>query len=614
MRRWYEKRIAVLAVVWVCSAWYLAPFVERGWIPHDEGAFAHSAERVLQGELPHRDFVEIYTGGLSYLHAVAFQLFGVRLTSLRFVLLGFALAFVPALYGIASRLVPPGLAGLVTVFGVAWSLPNYFAGVPSWYNLFFATFGTLALLRHLEGGGRVWLVLAGVCGGLSILIKIVGIYFVAAAFLFLVYREQCLSRETASPDAERRTPSFWAFKGLLAFVFIAALVRTFGAGLGLMELALFVAPGASLCVLLLWSEVQDGRGDGHVRARALLRLVVPFALGVAAPLVVFLVPYVLNDAVGDLVRGVFVLPARRVQSASMALPPALTLLTALPYAALLVAAPSLSPGVERAVALALAVALGAVVATAGTHPSIYLAVWFTLRPLTLVATVAACVLLARPLRAGTIGNAQRQALFLLVAGASMVSLVQFPYAFGIYFCYAAPLIATAIVAVVCARPGPRLLHLCVLGFYFVFAMLWLNTGFIRTIGVRYIKDEQVSRLNLERATLRVYAGHKDQYEHLVALVREHAHSAFIYAAPDAPEVYFLTALRNPTRGTYDIFDDAEGRVARILHLIDEKNVRVVVINQRPEFSPPLDAELATGLTARFRHWETVGRFQVGWRD
>jgi hypothetical protein len=609
MWRWYDERRAVLLLVWICCAGSLPIFIERGWIPHDEGAFAHSAERVLQGELPHRDFDEIYTGGLSQLHALGFALFGVRLSSIRLVLLGFALAFVPALYGIAARLVPPLPAGFLTLVGVAWSLPNYFAGVPSWYNLFFATFGTLALLRHLEGGGRGWLVLAGVCGGLSILAKISGVYFVAAALLFLIHREQWLAHE-APGDTADRTWALWTLQVLGAGVFAIALGRAFWWSLGVMELVLFVLPGMALAAFLPWFEVRNGHGAFTARARVLLSLVLPFALGVVAPLVLFMIPYVLTGAMEDLVRGVFILPARRVQSAAMALPAPLTLVAALPYAGLLLA--SVPPRIERALALVLTLALVGVAATAGAHPAVYRAVWYSVRPLVPIGAIAACLILSRSAPATAPDAVARQRLFLLVAVASLVSLVQFPYAFGIYFCYAAPLVVLALAAVVGARPAPRLLHLCVLVFYLAFALLWLNPGYIRGIGLRYIPDGQTARLALERGGLLVYEDRKLEYERLITLVRQHA-GDFIYAAPDAPEIYFLSARRNPTRTIYDIFDQPEGRTARILGLLDAHDVKVAVIHSKPEFSPPLDPELARGLTARFPFAQQVGRFEVRWR-
>jgi 4-amino-4-deoxy-L-arabinose transferase-like glycosyltransferase len=58
--------------------------------------------------------------------------------------------------------------------------------MPSWYNLFFATFGAAALLRYSERGGRGWLVVAGVMGGCSVAVKITGCYYIAACLLYFV--------------------------------------------------------------------------------------------------------------------------------------------------------------------------------------------------------------------------------------------------------------------------------------------------------------------------------------------------------------------------------------------------------------------------------------------
>src|SRR5215831_14141689 len=140
--KFYDLSWIVLIIIWVLSAVYVFRFVDRGWIPHDEGTLAQSAERVLDGELPHRDFDEIYTGGLSFLYAGTFKFLGANLIYIRYVFFAFFLMFVPALYAIALRFASPWLAAAITLLGVVWSVPNYFAGLPSWYNLFFAVLGT----------------------------------------------------------------------------------------------------------------------------------------------------------------------------------------------------------------------------------------------------------------------------------------------------------------------------------------------------------------------------------------------------------------------------------------------------------------------------------------
>ena len=66
-----------LICVMVISGSYLYGKLAYEWIPHDEGLLGQSAHRVLNGELPHHDFQEAYTGGLSYLHAASMSAFGV---------------------------------------------------------------------------------------------------------------------------------------------------------------------------------------------------------------------------------------------------------------------------------------------------------------------------------------------------------------------------------------------------------------------------------------------------------------------------------------------------------------------------------------------------------
>src|SRR5262249_38269089 len=107
-----RKRTLLWGVcLWVASMIYISQFVDRGWIPHDEGLLGQSAERILTGALPPRDSHDFYPGGLSYLPAPPFKLFGPRLISLPWPLLFFFILWVPAVFWIASRFSsPPGAA------------------------------------------------------------------------------------------------------------------------------------------------------------------------------------------------------------------------------------------------------------------------------------------------------------------------------------------------------------------------------------------------------------------------------------------------------------------------------------------------------------------------
>src|SRR5205085_307643 len=155
--------------------------------------------------------------------AAIFKLFGMKLFWLRLFLFAVFIAWVPAVYALAREFLAPWPAAAVTLVGVAWSVPNYPAAMPSWFNLFFASFGTLAVAKYIRRPAVYWLVFAGLCGGLSFLFKSVALYYIAAVLLFFVYREQSLSREPgASP---RRTSIYLAFITTSITIFIIALIK-----------------------------------------------------------------------------------------------------------------------------------------------------------------------------------------------------------------------------------------------------------------------------------------------------------------------------------------------------------------------------------------------------
>src|ERR1043166_8955909 len=76
----------MLVPLWLAAAMFVWRGLFQVWLPWDDGALAHAAERILQGELPHRDFDAVYTGGLEWLHGLSFRLFGTSLHSMRVML------------------------------------------------------------------------------------------------------------------------------------------------------------------------------------------------------------------------------------------------------------------------------------------------------------------------------------------------------------------------------------------------------------------------------------------------------------------------------------------------------------------------------------------------
>ena len=115
--------------------------LDQGWFPHDEGQLGQAAERVLHGELPHRDFDDMYTGGLSFLNAASFHIWGVNSQSMCWMLFAWFVPFVLSIYWLMSRFTRPWAAGLLTTLAAAWSIPMYSAAMPSVVQSVFCNLG-----------------------------------------------------------------------------------------------------------------------------------------------------------------------------------------------------------------------------------------------------------------------------------------------------------------------------------------------------------------------------------------------------------------------------------------------------------------------------------------
>jgi 4-amino-4-deoxy-L-arabinose transferase-like glycosyltransferase len=589
----------------------------RGWVPHDEGAFAQSADRVLHGELPHRDYTEIYTGGLAYLNALAFRYFGENLATLRIVLFAFFFFWVPVFYWIASRLVSDWLAGGITLLAVAWSLPNYSAAVPSWYSLFFATFGLAAVLLYLEKRSSQWLFLAGLFGGLSFLAKSVAIFYVAAVLLFFLFCEQDLSSSESAP--EKRRSLVYTSLLVLAMVMLPLALVILTRPISRVEHSLdFVVPSAMLAAVVVVRESRSAGRPSRERFVTLLKMCIPFVFGFLLPVLLFIFRYVHEGAQSAFLRGVFVLPSKRLFSAFMDPPDIMTTVPSLCLVGMLAMSGWLR-GAAKWILVLLAAILGAYYLVSSGHNVVnYGTAWHAAYWLTpFLAASGAFVLWPRARGTALFpGSIIQQRLFLILSVSSLCALIQFPFSAPIYFCYVAPLVILAGVAVLASFPSiPRPLLAVVFTFFLLFAMIRVTPPFIYATGFYYQADPETHVLNLPRAgKLKVDAESVKIYERLISLIRQHAEAGGIYAAPDCPQIYFLSGHANPTRAQFDFFEDDYGDIQRVLRLVDEQSIRVVVLNTRPSFSAMLPLEVHEALAKRFPKRERIANFEVLWRD
>lgn len=170
-----EELVALLCLALALGADLL--LIRVGLDSQDEGYFVEQATRVVQGQLPYRDFDSLYTPALLYLHAAVFSIFGGSLVvDVRIVGLIGRLLLTVALYLLCRPLVRPAIAvlpALYILFGVD-RLPSTWEPHPGWPSAALTVVAAWAYTRlpTLSGARRIALLVAiGAVAGLVFAFK-----------------------------------------------------------------------------------------------------------------------------------------------------------------------------------------------------------------------------------------------------------------------------------------------------------------------------------------------------------------------------------------------------------------------------------------------------------
>ena len=166
--------MASVGVLFLCAVIYLVLCMDRHVNIHDEGFVLVDAIRILNGEIPHRDFYVLYGPGQFYVLAVLFKCFGTSVLVERAwdtVVRGCSVVLV---FVIVRRVVAPrSVAFLASTASLVW-LGSFGA---YGYPVFPALTAALASLAFLvpalggEGGSAAGMVAAGACAGVVMLFR-----------------------------------------------------------------------------------------------------------------------------------------------------------------------------------------------------------------------------------------------------------------------------------------------------------------------------------------------------------------------------------------------------------------------------------------------------------
>jgi len=454
-----------------------------------------------------------------------------------------------------------------------------------------------------------WVFAAGLAVGLSILAKITGVYLAAAIAVFLAFDS---TFDDGLATATRDQSAVGALLLLLTLVFaVSPLLLAISAHdqnslNSLVTLGLPAGLVAGAISVLIARRLQSG---WRPQARVFGGLIA-LAGGVAVVLVLFSLPYLQVHATGALLRGVILRAQFRLHVRSVAAPgPGLVWLGfSVPLAYACIRGPRDTETRPLWVWTLLGLWILADVAAFSRLPGLFL--WLSVRMLMLpLAILVAWHVLNLSTRTEAPSIRSRQ-LVLVASIAAWCSLVQFPFTYPTYFAYVAPLVIIAAIALaeVNGRVSPTLRAITLAG-YCAFAVIMRP----RIYPARSVEPGPLTALTPPRGGILVAPSDARHYQELVTLLNAHSRSRFTLAAPDLPEVYFLSDLNNPTRSFFESLDYPPTEPSDILKKIDEHGISAIVINHRPQFSAPVRADLEDSLIRRFPQTQSVGPFEVRWR-
>ncbi|MDB4862789.1 glycosyltransferase family 39 protein [Pirellulaceae bacterium] len=600
-----SRKTVILGVcmIGILVSGYLGWHYDEGWIAHDEGLLGHTAELTLAGNTPHVEFQDAYTGLLSHINASSFKLFGINLASLRIPLLIGATMTAIVWYLIALRMVSPAVAGVVTLTSVAWSFPNYFAALPSWYVLMAASWTTWTLIKFHETSSRRYTLLAALFSGVAILFKIVGLYLVAAS-LFVIWISHAQPLRTES-DRQPKTNTHLILSVCLAGIFTLMVGILIHKHLSLSTVAYFLIPLAAAMAIILESSQRFTLDLKDAVRNCLL-----FGITACVPLFIFALPYILQGNLDNLMDGLFELPKARLDHAAALPPNGVWCLASIPILLLTIFENKVPKSMILPLTSTIALC-GACLCTLASTPLVYQSTFVVMQcSLPAIAVGAWYCHRKRELPMPAI---------ILVIVTACLGITQYPYSSGIYFCYCAPFVLLTLIGVIGRTTTyDKPLWLTFIVLLAVFAVARVNYTNPRLIGSRSQHFENNRSLQTTRAKLKIESSQQQEYNSFLQIIEKQTTiNEPILAGPDCPQFYFLSGRQNPTPQCYDLFrayqlggqSELETELKR---LIETRDIQLVVHNRNPEFSKPYSPDFISWLESWGERSPSVGsgRFQI----
>ncbi len=150
----------------VTSTYYYL-FVRVLWRLGDEGTLVYGAQRVVEGDLPYRDFFEVMGPASFYWLGLFFKLFGVHVAVARGLVLLTGVATILIIYWMTCRVYRGPFEMLPALMYMVLSIPIWPATNHHWDSNLFALLALGAFFFWQDRGTRYYLVVAGALAGVT---------------------------------------------------------------------------------------------------------------------------------------------------------------------------------------------------------------------------------------------------------------------------------------------------------------------------------------------------------------------------------------------------------------------------------------------------------------
>lgn len=585
--------IVAAALIGLVVLW---AFRFRGWYPHDEGVLGQTAERVLHGQIPHRDFDDPYSGGLGLLHALVFRMGGISMNALRNHMALVASIWFGGMFWLLTRWLRPFGAAVVAALIAVLSVPLYPAAIPSWYVLFLACASGAVLVVWPERRYAAPFA-AGALIGIAALAKVSAVFALAGAIWALVALRQ----------AEDRTRRGAVEVLIAAVVFSGLVVRLVGSSLNSRVLMHIVLPPVAVVLGLAWRELNHARLRGFGMDVELWRRIAALVAGAAVPALAYAAWLSRNEALTPFIASLHAVIGRRAASASLPPPSVTSILYAVPLAALL-----LGGGRQLRIRPLFLGGSGLVLGVlAWYRQDGYHVIWSALRGLLPLGAVLFCI--AWQIDTPAPATTPRRAVMVFVPLTGMMVLTQFPFAAPIYFIYVLPLLILAVAAAVSLRPNATQVSAGVVALlYLLFGLVEMLPGAPEAVGVAATHFPPRAWVATPRGRLLVLPADAETYEQLIATM-DSLPPGPIWAGPDAPEVAFLSGRVDLNRSFFGFLGSGRTDRPDFARQLVASGARMVVIDTEPAFSVPLSPEATAGIFRAFPRGIDVDIFRIRWR-